>query len=125
MLGFAHRQGIEGIVMLTADVHYTAAHYYDPARAATNDFSPFWEFVSGPLNAGAFGPNALDGTFGPEAVFVAAPPRPNVSPLEGFQFFGHVAIDALTRVMTVSLRDLDGVVRYSVELEPDQRARRS
>ena len=91
----------------------------------SNDFDPFWEFVSGPLNAGAFGPNALDGTFGPEAVFVAAPPRPNVSPLEGFQFFGHVAIDALTRVMTVSLRDLDGVVRYSVELEPDQRARRS
>ena len=47
-----------GIVFLTADVHYTAAHHYDPARAAVADFTPFWEFVSGPLNAGAFGPNA-------------------------------------------------------------------
>ena len=60
VLRFAHRRGIGGIVLLTADVHYTAAHHYDPSRAAVGDFDPFWEFVSGPLNAGAFGPNALD-----------------------------------------------------------------
>ena len=53
----AHRHGVTGIVFLTADVHYTAAHHYDPARAAVGDFTPFWEFVSGPANAGAFGPN--------------------------------------------------------------------
>jgi alkaline phosphatase D len=41
-----------------------AGHHYDPARAAVGDFTPFWEFVSGPANAGAFGPNPLDGTFG-------------------------------------------------------------
>jgi phosphodiesterase/alkaline phosphatase D-like protein len=61
----AHVDGVTGIVLLTADVHYTAAHRYDPARATVGDFTPFWEFVSGPANAGAFGPNALDGTFGP------------------------------------------------------------
>ena len=118
VLSFAHQAGIEGIVFLTADVHYTAAHHNDPARAAVADFTPFWEFVSGPLNAGAFGPNALDGTFGPEVAFLAAPPAPNTSPADGFQFFGHVAIDGDTRVMTVSLRDLTGAVLFSTELEP-------
>jgi phosphodiesterase/alkaline phosphatase D-like protein len=34
-------------VWLTADVHYTAAHHYDPGRARFQDFDPFWEFVSG------------------------------------------------------------------------------
>jgi alkaline phosphatase D len=118
VLRFAHRRRIGGIVLLTADVHYTAAHHYDPARAAVGDFDPFWEFVSGPLNAGAFGPNALDSTFGPRAVFVEAPPVPNISPADGYQFFGHVAVDGRSGVMTVSLRDLDGRERFAVDLQP-------
>ena len=39
---------IANIVWLTADVHYTAANYYDPDKAQFQDFTPFWEFVSGP-----------------------------------------------------------------------------
>ena len=62
------------MVWLTADVHYAAAHHYDPARAPFNDFEPFWEFVAGPLNAGAFGPNALDHTFGRESCSRKSPP---------------------------------------------------
>ena len=58
---------------LTADVHYTAAHYYDPNKAQFQDFEPFWEFVSGPLHAGTFGPDALDNTFGPQLRYVKAP----------------------------------------------------
>ncbi len=107
------RLGIRNHVWLTADVHYTAAHHYSPDRAAYQDFDPFWEFVSGPLNAGAFGPNALDGTFGPVADFVAAPPAANASPAEGFQFFGEVEIDAASRDLTVTLRDVDGAGIYS------------
>lgn len=118
LLQTAHRHGVENVVLLTADVHYAAAHHYDPSRAAIQDFSPFWEFVTGPLNAGAFGPNPLDATFGPRAVFVKAPPAPNTSPADGYQFFGHVAIDGGSGVMTVSLRDLDGQVVYRVELPP-------
>lgn len=121
VLSFAHRRGIGGLVLITADVHYTAAHRYDPARAATPEFAPFWEFVSGPLNAGAFGPNALDPTFGPEAVFVKAPPAPNTSPADGYQFFGHVAIDGESRAMTVTLRDLDGQVLFTKALDPPRR----
>ena len=60
---------------LTADVHYAAAHYYDPNKAQFQDFEPFWEFVSGPFHAGTFGPNELDNTFGPEVKFFKAPGR--------------------------------------------------
>jgi alkaline phosphatase D len=101
-------------------VHYASAHHYDPAKAAVGDFDDFWEFVAGPLNAGAFGPNALDTTFGPTTVFSMPAPHPNTSPMEGYQFFGHVAIDGRTRVLTVSLRDLDGKVVYQVSLAPDR-----
>jgi alkaline phosphatase D len=118
VLRSAHQRGVTGMVFLTADVHYTSAHHYDPARAAIGDFTPFWEFVSGPLNAGAFGPNALDTTFGPQTVFSAAPPAANTSPADGFQFFGHVAIDGHSEVMTVALYDLDGKSLFSVDLNP-------
>ncbi len=99
---------VDNVVWLTADVHYCAAHYYDPNHAAFQDFSPFWEFVAGPLNAGAFGPNALDGTFGPQLIFQKAPPAPNASPLAGYQFFGEINIDPDTRSLRVNLRDIAG-----------------
>lgn len=113
--------GVRNHVWLTADVHYTAAHHYSPDRAAFDDFDPFWEFVSGPLNAGGFGPNTLDSTFGPKAEFVAAPPAPNTSPAEGYQFFGEVEIDGTSRELTVILRDVDGKSLFSKTLEPARR----
>jgi alkaline phosphatase D len=65
ILRFIKTAPIQNTVWLTADVHYAAAHYYDPNKAQFQDFEPFWEFVSGPLHAGTFGPNELDNTFGP------------------------------------------------------------
>ena len=112
------RLGIRNHVWLTADVHYTAAHHYSPDRAAYQDFDPFWEFVSGPLNAGAFGPNKLEGTFGPVADFVAAPPAANTSPAAGFQFFGEVEIDARSKQLSVTLRDVEGAGIYTPDLGP-------
>lgn len=118
VLAHIKHQHVTGTVWLTADVHYTSANFYDPAKAAFQDFDPFWEFVSGPLNAGAFGPNALDDTFGPQVRFQQAPPAANTSPADGFQFFGEVAIDGRTEALTVRLRDLDGAVLFTVELPP-------
>lgn len=118
ILSFAKKHRVRNMVWLTADVHYTAAHYYDPAKASFSDFDPFWEFVSGPLNAGAFGPNALDSTFGATLKFQSAPPHANTSPAEGFQFFGQVAIDAASETLTVTLRDLDGKALFTKPLSP-------
>jgi alkaline phosphatase D len=120
LLQFIKRKRVRNTVWLTADVHYCAAHYYDPQKAAFDDFDGFWEFVSGPLNAGSFGPNTLDGTFGPQVVFAKAPPagQVNLSPYAGLQFFGEVEIDARSGDMTVDLRDIDGASVFSRTLRP-------
>jgi alkaline phosphatase D len=121
ILSFIKRAGIRNTLWITADVHYTAAHYYDPNKAVFQDFDPFWEFVSGPIHAGTFGPNVLDNTFGPQAVFIKAPgpeQSQNLPPSAGLQFFGHVAIDGPTEVMTVTLKDVDDNALWSTRLEP-------
>ena len=123
LLGFIKQAGVKNTVWLTADVHYTAAHYYDPNKAQFQDFEPFWEFVSGPLHAGTFGPNDLDNTFGPQLRFVKAPTKeqgPNLSPALGLQFFGHVAIDGESERMTVTLKDAADADLWSITLDPVQ-----
>jgi alkaline phosphatase D len=114
------RRSVKNIVWLTADTHYTAAHFYDPAKAQFTDFGPFWEFVSGPLNAGTFGPSPADNTFGIQVVYSKAPEKgqSNLPPSAGLQFFGEVEIDGKTREMTVTLRDLTGAPLFKQHLNP-------
>ena len=38
LLRFIKNAGIHNTLWLTADVHYTAAHYYDPSKAQFQDF---------------------------------------------------------------------------------------
>lgn len=125
LLRYIKNAGITNTVWLTADVHYTAAHYYDPSKAQFQDFEPFWEFVSGPLHAGTFGPNALDMTFGPEVKFVAAPTEEqgaNLPPSMGLQFFGLVDIDGATEQLTVRLMNRDDEELWSKTLDPVRNA---
>ncbi|NJM71172.1 MAG: alkaline phosphatase [Scytonema sp. RU_4_4] len=123
LLRFIKQKNISNVVWLTADVHYAAAHYYDPNKAQFQEFKPFWEFVAGPLNSGTFGPNKLDNTFGPEVKFLSIPEdlKANRPPSQGFQFFGTVKIDSYTEVMTVALLNLEGKTLYSVDLPPEKR----
>jgi alkaline phosphatase D len=121
LLRFFKQRRVQGVVWITGDVHYCAAHHYDPARARFTDFNAFWEFVAGPLNAGTFGPGTLDATFGPEVKFVGIPVgmKPNRSPLDGYQFFGKLHVDARTRVLVASLHNLAGETIFAVELPPE------
>jgi alkaline phosphatase D len=118
LLKFIKHEHIDNLVWLTADVHYAAAHYYDPAKAQTKDFAPFWEFVAGPLNAGSFGPNTTDATFGPQVLFSKVPPtgQVNLSPYAGLQFFGEVNIDKKSRALTVDMKDINGTSVFSKTL---------
>ena len=109
---------IRNTVWLTADVHFSAAHYYDPNGARFQDFDPFWEFVTGPLHAGSFPPGRLDDTFGPQVRFVKGPGTPNQPPSAGLQFAGEVHIDAATEQMVVRIFDLAGEVLFEVGLYP-------
>lgn len=118
LLSFIKHQHINNIVWLTADVHYAAAHYYDPSKAQSKDFLPFWEFVAGPINASSFGPNSADATFGAQVVFTKAPPegQSNLSPYTGHLFFGEVNINNKSRALTVDLKDVSGTTLFSKTL---------
>jgi alkaline phosphatase D len=121
LLRFIKSAGIRNTAWFTADVHYTAAHYYNPEKAQFQDFEPFWEFVSGPIHAGTFGPNDLDQTFGPELRFIKAPTAEqgqNLPPSAGLQFFGLVDIDGVSGQMTVRLMDRENIELYKVTLDP-------
>ena len=125
LLKFIKTDNITNTVWFTADVHYTAAHYYDPNKAKFQDFNPFWEFVSGPLHAGSFGPNDLDATFGPELKFYAGPAKgqeQNQPPSAGLQFFGLVEIDGSTEQMTVRLMNRDDKELYKQVIDPVRKA---
>ncbi|RAM38244.1 alkaline phosphatase D family protein [Arthrobacter globiformis] len=114
------RNRVKNVVWLTADVHYCAAHHYSPERAAFQDFDPFWEFVGGPINAGSFGPNHMDGTFGPEVVFSRAGAYAGESPRSGeSQYFGHVDLGA-DDVFSVTLRNANGTVLFRKDLNPER-----
>lgn len=52
-------------------------------------------------------------------VFQKAPPAANTSPLAGYQFFGEVEIDGASGVLTVTLRDVDGVAQFRQPILPD------
>jgi alkaline phosphatase D len=93
VLAALQQRGVRDVLWLTADVHYSAVHRYDPARAAAGSpatsFTPFYELVAGPIHAGAFGPNPLDPTFGHEVVWQKAIGGDAMgAPWDGYASFG-------------------------------------
>jgi alkaline phosphatase D len=121
LLAFMKHAGIRNTLWLTADLHYTAAHYYDPSRAVFQDFEPFWEFVSGPLHAGTWTAVTLERTFGPQVVFrkaASATQGDNLAPCYGLQFFGQAMIDGATGALTVTLKDVEDRALWSITLDP-------
>jgi len=119
--GLATR-GVKNVHWLTADVHYAAAHHFDPGRATLGagsvPFNAFWEFIAGPLHAANGEPKPLDPTFGPELRFQWAPPAGHggQAPWDGLQSFGSVEIDGAREVLVVRIHDLQGREKYKVEL---------
>ncbi|GLY91123.1 hypothetical protein Airi02_090520 [Actinoallomurus iriomotensis] len=76
VLSSIKKNRVRNVVWITTDVHYTAAHYYDPAKAAFQDFDPFC------------------------------------------QFFGEIAINGESGVLTTNMRDCTGKALWSVILSP-------
>ncbi len=121
LLTFVRNEGIENIVFLTADVHFAAAIRYEPERATYKEFEPFWEFVVGPVHAGAFGPDELDESFGPRYDYLRAPGTEGFKtqnlPPPNLQSFGEVAIGK-DGDLTVRIHDITGTVLYERTLKP-------
>ncbi|MCY0917099.1 alkaline phosphatase D family protein [Streptomyces sp. H27-G5] len=118
LLRHIKHQRITGTVWLTADVHYTAANHYAPERAAFTDFAPFWEFVSGPIGAGAFPAGRLDATFGARTAYVQSASVANMSPAENPPYYGEVDIEGDSGELTVRLRQQGGRVLFTRTLRP-------
>ena len=118
ILRFIKHEGVQNVVFFTADVHYAAAHRYNPDVAVFQDFNPFYEFVSGPIHAVTGSQKKLDNTFGIEIEYASrAAGSEDLSPLDGAQYFTKVHIDA-EQVLTVELRDLADRVLYTKQLTP-------
>lgn len=120
LLKFIKDERIENVVWITADVHFPAAIYYDPDRAVFKDFNPFWEFVIGPIHAGAFGSASnlpLDPSFGGQYEFSIFPDEDNLPPPYN-QFFGSAEVDGETADLTVRIHDITGKVVYEKVLNP-------
>jgi alkaline phosphatase D len=63
----------------------------------------------------------MERTFGPQVVFCKASTKEqgaNLAPCYGLQFFGHVAIDGATEVLTVILKDVEDRSLWSITLDP-------
>ena len=120
ILKFIKDNEIKNVVFLTADVHFSAAISYDPALATFKDFDPFWEFVIGPIHAGAFGPGNLDESFGPQYEYLRAPGTEGIganSPPPHLQSFGLVEISE-EGALTVKLIDITGAVLFEKMMLP-------
>ena len=122
LLTFIKANRIKNVVFITADVHFAAAVECSPERSLFKDFYPFWEFVVGPINAGAFGPGQLDPSFGAEYKFVRSPGTQNLPqnlPPPHLQFFGLAEIDGNTADLTVQIRSITGELVYEKVLNPE------
>jgi alkaline phosphatase D len=122
LLKFIKDEGITNVVYITADVHFAAAISYAMDRATGDqvEFDPFWEFVIGPVHAGAFGPNVLDTSFGPSFEYVRGPTTeglPQNLPPPNLQTFGYAEIDE-EGMFTIRIHDIDGAVLYEQILIP-------
>ncbi|MGJ5674487.1 MAG: alkaline phosphatase D family protein [Nostochopsis sp.] len=122
LLQFIKNEGIKNVVVITADVHYAAAISYEPERAVFKDFNPFWEFVVGPIHAGAFGQNDLDPSFGSKYEYVRAPQTetsqlPQNLPPPNLHSFGLVEVNSQGQLI-VRIHDITGKVLYEKVLEP-------
>jgi alkaline phosphatase D len=113
-------EAIPNVVYITSDVHYTASISYKTENAVFKDFIPFHEFVIGPIHSGAFGPNALDGSFGPEYEYIRAPGLDglglNLNP-PNYQSFGYAEASE-TGNLTVKLIDITGKVLFKKIMSP-------
>jgi len=118
LLRFMKEQRVRNVIWLTADVHYAASLYYDPAKAQFKDFDGFWEFISGPLHAISLAPGGLDNTFGPELRWASRPRGSKTSgPYTKEQYFSTVRIDGKTKALTVTHCNRDGEKLLSQALE--------
>lgn len=119
VLSHIQNRRIRNVVWLAADVHYSAATFFDPGRAAFQNFNPFWEFIAGPFHTRPGRVRHQDRTFGPDRRYrTPVSEDRNPPPSAGHQYFGHAYIDAGTGNLTVTFRDVKNQILFSQSIRP-------
>ena len=108
------------IVWLTADVHYTAAHHYDPERPRSATSRRSGSSSAARCMPAASAPTRRTIPSASQVVWQqAAGGRANLSPAEGGQYFGEAAIDGRSGVLTILLKDMEGTALWQRSFAPE------
>ena len=121
ILTFIRDHRIHNVVWVTADVHYAAAHRYDPAVAEFKNFLPFWEFVAGPLHAGTFGAEQARPDVWLHAGLQQRARRPQAQPSAKRGAAVLRDADARSRHTPVDVRPVESGQRQALERRPRRR----
>ncbi len=125
LLSFIKHAAYQNVVWLTADMHYTAAHHYDPEPRGVPGFRAVLGIRLRPAACRHLGPGAArQHLWAAGALFqkgCTAEQGENLAPCFGLQFFGRVDIDGRRGSMTVTLKDVGDKDLWSVRIEPEQR----
>ena len=126
LLSFIKRAGVRNTVWLTADMHYTAAHYYDPNRAIFRTSSRSGNSSPARFTPAPGAPASSTTRSGRKRCSrrAAAPSRAKISRLVSDCSSSAVSIStARSEVMTVTLKDVGNHDLWSVDIEPRPDAR--
>jgi alkaline phosphatase D len=108
---------VGGLVWITTDAHFASVFRYRPFPGSAFTVH---EMVTGPLHAMAARVEGFDDSFGPERLFLHAPPDPNaVGSLDealGWFNFGTLDVDA-AGTLTLRILDARGKALWQHELE--------
>ena len=119
ILRFIKTASIHNTVWLTADVHYAAAHYYNPGQGAVPGLRAVLGIRLRPAARRHFRAERTRQHLRSRGeVHQGAGARQAEPAAHGrLQFFGHVKIDGASGQMTVTLRDRADVALWSTTLE--------
>lgn len=119
ILAFMQAEGERNVVFITTDVHFAEVFRYTPF--ATDPGFQVHEVVTGPLNAGLFPNRNFDTSLGAESLFFYGPESSDAvtdyAQARPWMNFGLAQLDAQGN-LTLSIRDVDGALRYSTTLQP-------
>ncbi len=120
ILNTIREQKLRNVIFITTDVHFAEVFRYTPFGDEP-EFQ-FHEFVTGPMNAGLFPNRNFDDTLGAESLFFYGPESfdavTSYEEARPWMNFGFAEVDE-QGVLTVSVRDVDGNIKYSQTLMPE------
>jgi len=116
LLDHMRLSGVSNVIFITTDIHFATGFHYRPFTDHP-EFG-FYEFVTGPLNAGAYLREEFDASFNPERLYLygSSAIKTFDDAVRWFNY-GEISIDEEGTLRTRVINGVDESV-FEVELEP-------